>query len=222
MRFVVIALVLFANACNQETDMGLLDTPPTRPRTYVDGTPVDPNDMNETFDSIIALKQNSGSGEDSFFPSPAFASQMQVNKVMSFWGTNKLALESTTAAGGTKEAVIPIRTHVGLKLDKVVVSQLFTMGAAESVTYTIEKSKNDGTADAVVATIVHNVSDTGGAGPHPFVDVTFNALALNIDGTFTVQLRVVLVTAGGGGLAGGASANSQVSLSKVKTTHLPQ
>lgn len=34
--------------------MGLFDRPPTRPRTYVEGTPVDPNDMNEVFDSIIA------------------------------------------------------------------------------------------------------------------------------------------------------------------------
>lgn len=35
--------------------MGLLDNPPTRPRTYVEGEPVDPNDMNEIFDACIAL-----------------------------------------------------------------------------------------------------------------------------------------------------------------------
>lgn len=36
--------------------MGLFDHPPTRPRTYVEGTPVDPNDMNEIFDALLAMR----------------------------------------------------------------------------------------------------------------------------------------------------------------------
>jgi hypothetical protein len=36
--------------------MGLLDTPPTRPRTYVEGTEVDPADMNELFDATIGAR----------------------------------------------------------------------------------------------------------------------------------------------------------------------
>ncbi len=38
--------------------MGILDNPPTRPRTYVEGTEVDPNDMNDIFDALIALRDS--------------------------------------------------------------------------------------------------------------------------------------------------------------------
>lgn len=55
MRSIAIVLTLLFAACHLETEkhMGLLENPPTRPRTYGEGEPVDPNDMNEIFDRII-------------------------------------------------------------------------------------------------------------------------------------------------------------------------
>lgn len=56
--FFILALLAISACTPKEIDpmAGLLDRPPTRPRTYNDATPLDPNDMNEIFDANIALR----------------------------------------------------------------------------------------------------------------------------------------------------------------------
>lgn len=122
--------------------MGLLDNPPTRPRTYVEGTPVDPNDMNEIFDAEI---DNRGSKWHWLVPQGRQA--LETNLTWDY-------INGTTTAnpGPGFGTLITISPPVGSRITTIGARVLGT-GAGGAVVVTLYRNNGDGTARTVIATL---------------------------------------------------------------------
>lgn len=100
--------------------MGLLDNPPTRPRTYVEGVPIDPNDLNETFDKAIDLDLKKAPQPDS----KTIVAQPQKATNWSFVGdiaANPAGLEAGWVSSGIGDLDICLSDYMyeGQTLDSV-------------------------------------------------------------------------------------------------------
>jgi len=161
--------------------MGLLENPPTRPRTYVEGEPVDPNDFNEIFDRIISNVVRLDD-IDLYFTSTE-TRQLNVGSGSTSFGTHAASYEESTGAAQVVNIVIDL--PVGAKIYGY--SFRYKGNGANNLDHRLVKATDDAEVPVGAATIV---------APAAAWATAFNNFAPETVALGTVYL--IRVTAGGG------------------------